>query len=194
MDVRTLSLGVLTHGPMTGYEIRKILEANFRHVVSAGYGSIYPALAELAAEGAVTVRAVEQDKRPDKKVYAITEAGRARLVDDLLATEGRHRVRSEFLVLMCFAHLLPPAKVEAVLDAMIANFERWLGEGLEVPAGEECGCLGAAATPGGQFARGYGRAVLSAALQFMKTERAPFLNELRSRRRETRAPEAEAAE
>jgi PadR family transcriptional regulator AphA len=133
---------------------------------------------------------VEQDKRPDKKVYAITAAGRARLVADLIATEGRHRVRSEFLVLMSFAHLLPPAKVEAVLDTMIANFERWLAEGLDPEAGDGCGCFPSAATPGVRFARGYGRAVLSAAVDFMKTERDPFLAELRAKQ----GPVAAAAE
>lgn len=175
MDVRTLSLGVLSRGAMTGYEIRKYLDANFRHVVSAGYGSIYPALAELTGEGLVTVTSVEQERRPDKKIYAITEAGRARLVADLVATAPRHRVRSEFLILMCFADLLPREKVEESLDAMMRQWERWLYEDLERCEREEGGVT---ATPGMQFAVGYGRAVLTAALGYVRRQRRTLLDAL----------------
>jgi DNA-binding PadR family transcriptional regulator len=197
MDVRTLSLGLLMHGPMSGYEIKKRLETSFRHFVSAGYGSIYPALADLAAAGLVTVRAIEQDKRPHKKLYAITPAGRERLVADLMATPPRHRVRSEFLVLMYFAHLLPPEKVEQALDAMIDSWERWLGE--DIQSCEESGeaAPGVPLTPGMEFAVGYGRAVLTAALAYVKQGRGPFLAALAAEGRDGRAaasPAARAAE
>lgn len=179
MDVRTLSLGVLTHGPMTGYEIKKCLEENFRHFVQASYGSIYPALAELAAEGLVTVASVEQERRPDKKVYALTESGRERLVADLLATAPRHRVRSDFLVLMCFAHLLPRDKVEASVDAMIDQYDRWLHHELEACERTEPGQI---LTAGERFAIGYGRTVLNAALAYLKRQRDPFLRDFDAER------------
>jgi PadR family transcriptional regulator, regulatory protein AphA len=191
MDVRTLSLGVLTHGPMTGYEIKKVLEENFRHFVSASYGSIYPALAELAAAGHVTVAAVEQDKRPHKKVYELTEAGRARLVADLMATEARHRVRSEFLVLMYFAHLLPPAKVDRALGDIVASWERWLHEGIAQAEESQTGPNGSPLEPGMRFALGYGRVVLGAVLDYVKGEGGTLLRELEARQRR---PPAEVAE
>ena len=62
----------------SGYEIKKDIEEGlFSHFIDASFGSIYPALTQLAAEGLLTVRAEEQTGKPDKKVYAITEAGRA---------------------------------------------------------------------------------------------------------------------
>ena len=75
MDVKTLCLGVLAERPMTGYEIKKLFDRGFRHFFVAGYGSIYPALAELAQAGLVTVESVDQERRPDKKVYRITAVG-----------------------------------------------------------------------------------------------------------------------
>ncbi|HEX8374825.1 MAG TPA: PadR family transcriptional regulator, partial [Geminicoccaceae bacterium] len=126
MDVKTLCLGVLTERPMSGYEIRKRFEEAFQHFFLAGFGSIYPALADLAADGLVTVESVEQEKRPDKKVYRITERGRRALIGDLMAAEPRHKIRSEFLALVYFAHLLPPARVEDVIDAMIREWETCL--------------------------------------------------------------------
>jgi PadR family transcriptional regulator AphA len=178
MDVRTLSLGMLTHGPMTGYEIKKCLEENFRHIVSAGYGSIYPALAELAAEGLVAVTEIEQERRPDKKVYRLTPSGRERLMADLLETKARHRVRSEFLVLMYFAHLLPHAKVEEAIDTIVSQWERWLYEDLEHYEAQQSGVAGEPMTPGMRFAVGYGRTVLTAALAYVKRQRGTLLREL----------------
>jgi len=185
MDVRTLSLGVLTHGPMTGYEIKKCVEENFRHFVSASYGSIYPALAELAAEGLVTLASVEQERRPDKKVYALTAKGRERLAADLLATAPRHRVRSEFLVLMCFAHLLPRAKVAASIDAMIGQYARWLHHEIEACEQAEAS---QPLSAGERFAIGYGRTVLNAALAYLKRQRDPFLRDFDAERQA--APDA----
>ena len=69
MNVRTLCLGVLTAGEASGYEIKKdIEEGMFSHFIDASFGSIYPALTQLAGEGLLTVRAEEQTGKPDKKV------------------------------------------------------------------------------------------------------------------------------
>src|ERR1043166_3201232 len=78
MDVRTICLGILTRGDATGYEIKKLFEDDdYQHFVEASFGSIYPALSRLTEEGLVSVREEAQEKRPDRKVYSITPAGRA---------------------------------------------------------------------------------------------------------------------
>jgi DNA-binding PadR family transcriptional regulator len=80
MDVATLCLAVLAHGPASGYEIKKELEDGaYSHFFRASFGSIYPALARLAQEGFVTGREQEQAKRPDKKVYRLTPGGKREL-------------------------------------------------------------------------------------------------------------------
>lgn len=193
MDVKTLCLGVLAERPMTGYEIKKLFEEAFRHFFLAGYGSIYPALAELARDGLVTVESVEQDKRPDKKVYRITPAGRGLLVRELAATEPRHKVRSEFLALVYFAHLLPPERLEAVLDSMIAHWERTLA--LDLGSTErrraERGCP--PLTPGMRFGLGFGRTMLTTAIGYVKEHRAELLAE-QAVAAATGSPPARAAE
>lgn len=167
MDVKTLCLGVLTEGDKTGYAIKQRFEEAFHHFFVAGFGSIYPALAELTRAGLVTCQSVEQDKRPDKKVYSLTPAGRQTLVDQLGTTPPRHKVRSEFLVLMYFAHLLPPERVAAVAEQMVAS---WSAQVAEIDQ-----CLGAMdqehdpqVAPGTRFAAGYGRAVWSAAIAYVR--------------------------
>ncbi|HEX6141629.1 MAG TPA: PadR family transcriptional regulator [Geminicoccaceae bacterium] len=167
MDVKTLCLGVLTEGDRTGYEIKQRFEEAFNHFFGAGFGSIYPALAELTRRGLVTCESVEQEKRPDKKVYSLTPAGRKALVDELVATPPRHKVRSEFLVLMYFAHLLPPERVAEITEQMVAHW-RPVIEGIE-----RCVLASDAAEiqPGMRFAAGFGRAVLGAAAAYVDQNR-----------------------
>ena len=54
MDVKTVCLGMLTDGDATGYDLKKHFDSSFGHFYSAGYGSIYPALASLADHGLVS--------------------------------------------------------------------------------------------------------------------------------------------
>ena len=166
MDVKTLCLGVLTEGDKTGYEIKRCFEDAFSHFFVAGFGSIYPALAELSRRGLVSCRSVEQEGRPDKKVYSITPEGERVLVDELMRTPPRHKVRSEFLVLMYFAHLVPPSRLAAIIDQMIARWEPTLAEIERCMTADDVQTM-----PGRRFAAGYGRAVISAALAYLRAHK-----------------------
>jgi DNA-binding PadR family transcriptional regulator len=171
MDVKTLCLGVLTEGDKTGYEIKRCFEDAFSHFFVAGFGSIYPALAELSRRGLVTSRGVEQEGRPDKKIYSITPEGERALAAELAGTPPRHKVRSQFLALMYFAHLLPPERVAGIIDQMIAQWEPTVAK-IE-------GCVTAEQlTPGMRFAAGYGRAVLGAALAYVRANKEDLVREV----------------
>jgi DNA-binding PadR family transcriptional regulator len=163
MDVKTLCLGVLTERDLSGYEIKRHFEDAFSHFFVAGYGSIYPALADLTDRGLVSCTSVLQEKRPDKKVYSLTPKGREALINELMTTPPRHKVRSEFLVLMVFAHLLPKERVADIADAMIAQWDELLSS-IDGCTDEECEGL----SPGMQFAVGYGQAVIGAARQYVR--------------------------
>jgi DNA-binding PadR family transcriptional regulator len=126
MDVKALCLGVLTLRDMTGYEIKKHFEQSFAHFSVAGYGSIYPALSEPTQVGRVSCQDVAQDKRPDKKMYSITDAGRAQLAAAVAETPPRHKVRLEILVLMYFAHLIARERLAEVLDERVRDIDGML--------------------------------------------------------------------
>lgn len=167
MDTRTLCLGVLTLGDATGYDIKKRFEHSFRHFMAVSQAAIYPALRELNEAGLVTCTRVEQADRPARKVYSITEAGRQSFVDALVATPPRHEVRSSFIALVFFGHMLPHDKLIATLDEQLADFEAriatcraWLAEGADddIP-------------PGMRFAAGFGVTVLSAACAYIRDNR-----------------------
>jgi PadR family transcriptional regulator AphA len=194
MDVKTLCLGLLTERPMTGYEIKKRFETGFRHFFPAGFGSIYPALAELAQAGLVTVENVEQDKRPDKKVYRATETGHRVLVDELVATEPRHKVRSEFIALVYFAHLLPPERVAAVLDAMVRHWEHVLLDDLAQADRPDADGACPELTPGMRFALAFGRTMVRTALDCVKQQKPQLLRELEVSARPAAEQNAQAAQ
>lgn len=191
MDVKTLCMGVLSQGDKTGYEIKKCFEHSFRHFFVAGFGSIYPALADLAKRGLIAVQDVEPGSRPDKKVYRLTTAGLEALKGELGEAEPRHKIKSEFLVLMYFGHLLPPERLVHVLDSMIQQWEALLWDEIEQVERQHA-CEGALPlTPGEKFAVGYGRTVLNAALAYSRRHRDQLLRELNEPSNQAAAQAAE---
>jgi len=167
VHVKTLCLAILSMGDASGYEIKKLLEGPFSHIHEASFGAIYPALARLQEDGLVTCEERSQEKRPDKKVYALTQRGRFDLIQELTVIPGPDRIRSDFLVLMLYAHLLPPAHIANVIETRLGILTSLLAE-LEnsdtspVPAGEESSA---------EFVRGYGKAVLQAAQHYIEENR-----------------------
>jgi DNA-binding PadR family transcriptional regulator len=121
MDVKTVCLGMLTEGEASGYDLKKAFESSFGHCFAAGYGSIYPALASLAECGCVSCEEIAQDGKPDRKVYQITDKGWDQLLAELDNPAPSHKVRSEFLATMAFAHLMTPEQVQTVLDRRIRD-------------------------------------------------------------------------
>jgi DNA-binding PadR family transcriptional regulator len=102
--LRLYLLKLLDESPRHGYDVIRELEDRFMGLYSPSAGTVYPRLARLEAEGLVTHEVTE-----GRKVYRITDAGRAELaerqgdLDDLeqeiagsvrdLATEIRSEVR-----------------------------------------------------------------------------------------------------
>ncbi|MEU4777780.1 PadR family transcriptional regulator [Micromonospora sp. NPDC023633] len=72
--LRLYLLKLLDDGPKHGYELIRLLEERFLGLYAPSAGTIYPRLQRLEADGLVTHTAVG-----GRKVYEITEAGRAEL-------------------------------------------------------------------------------------------------------------------
>lgn len=166
MDVKTVCLGLLTFGEASGYDLKKHFEATVDHFFATGFGSIYPALAALAEDGLVTCEAQPQEGRPDRKVYRITADGESHLRATLERVEPTHRVRSELMALLYFAHLMPPQRVRALLDERIAHMEAGLQQM------RRSNCPAENDWPGSvRFVQGFGAALLEAAIGYMRDHR-----------------------
>jgi|APSaa5957512622_1039677.scaffolds.fasta_scaffold25807_2 DNA-binding PadR family transcriptional regulator len=106
MDIKTMVLGFLMRGSMTGYELKKRFSLSFSFFSALSYGSIYPALKKLEQEGLITLKVEVQDGSPNRKVYTITDSGRKAFLEDLRTPFTLERQKSAFLArLFFFAHL-----------------------------------------------------------------------------------------
>ncbi|MGB2569756.1 PadR family transcriptional regulator [Micromonospora citrea] len=84
--LRLYLLKLLDDGPRHGYELIRLLEDRFLGLYAPSAGTIYPRLQRLEVEGLVTHTAAG-----GRKVYEITEAGRAELrrrADELATLES----------------------------------------------------------------------------------------------------------
>ena len=166
MDVKTVCLGMLTDGPASGYDLKKQFESSFAHFFAAGYGSIYPALSSLSAAGLVECEEVPQEGKPDRKVYQITGDGQQFLLNALQNPSPCHKIRSEFLATMCFAHLMRPEDIETVLDNRLADIGRYQEMFRQLEA-EEMGDW----PEGAKFVLGFGKAVAGAMQTYINENR-----------------------
>lgn len=163
MDVKTVCLGMLTDGEASGYDLKKQFESTFAHFFAAGYGSIYPALSTLANDGLVDCTEIPQDGKPDRKVYRITDAGREQLLAALDNPSPTHKVRSEFLATICFAHLMSKQQIETILENRIAEIDEYM----EMFSAFEDDCMDEW-PPGMQFVCGCGKAIMQTMRRYIQ--------------------------
>ena len=157
---------MLTDGEASGYDMKKCFESSFGHFFPAGYGSIYPALSTLARNGLVEYELVAQDGKPDRKVYSITKLGREALMEGLENPNPSHKVRSEFLATLWFAHLMSDQQVDAVVENKLQELDQFL-QLLEEFAVADCHRMG----PGAQFVAGFGKHMASSFKQYIEDNR-----------------------
>ena len=169
MDTKTLCLGILNLRDASGYDIKKLFEEAFSHFQGVSFGSIYPALNQLTEQGLATYREEHRPKHPAKKVFQVTDAGRKAFLAALGQTQPMEKYRSDFSVLLMFAHLCPSERLAEVLDQQMANLETELEylHGIE-PRDD--------LTAGMRFTIQYGIAAKQARLDFLRQRREPLLH------------------
>ena len=162
MNVKILCLGYLSLREATGYEIKKDVEEGlFGHFIEASYGSIYPALNQLAVDGLVTFREEEQAGKPDKKIYTISPVGEKVLRQALSVLPAQDKYKSEFLFVMLLQHYLSPEQKQAAMEKQLADLKSDLSniESCRVEMGDN---------DASSFVMGYGEAVLKAGVTYLE--------------------------
>jgi DNA-binding PadR family transcriptional regulator len=87
-------LGLLKERAMHGYQLKKHLAETLGSFWQVSYGSLYPALRRLQADGAVEMIFPKEQIGRRKNVYRITEKGEA-LFTDLGGADGRRGQRGQ---------------------------------------------------------------------------------------------------
>lgn len=164
MNVRTLCLAILGGGDSTGYEIRKLVsDGHFSHFGDASFGSIYPALNKMEADGLVVSREEQQEGKPNRKVFSITDAGREEFLVALSKPAQKDIFKSEFLLLAMCAELMQPAHVTRAIEMQIAFLKSEL-EIIESAVAE-------VDFAGADWVANYGRACLTSGLDYINENR-----------------------
>ena len=90
MKKETLCLGLLSLGPRSGYEIKQMFEGPLSDFYSLSFGTIYPTLNNLQSNKYVSCKQHTQSKKPDKKVYTITNKGLDLMKSNLLSDAAEY--------------------------------------------------------------------------------------------------------
>ena len=99
-------LGLLNDSPLTGYQIKRLIDLRFRFFWSESYGQIYPTLAALKADGLIEEVNNKAPRNRSQNTYRITAAGIEDLRRWLRQPVVRETVRLEILLKMYFSHLV----------------------------------------------------------------------------------------
>jgi PadR family transcriptional regulator AphA len=121
-------LGFLNYRPFSGYDLKKVFDSSVRHFWAADQSQIYRTLARMTQKGYIEQEIIEQTDRPDRKVYHITESGRAELQSWLRSPLPSEVVRSAEFIQIFFAGQLSD---EEILE-MFTRFADQMRMGLKM--------------------------------------------------------------
>lgn len=133
MSLSHAILGLLDLAPMTGYDLKKTFDGSVAHFWAADQAQIYRTLARLVDDGAVAVRVVPQEGRPDRREHSITDGGRKELAAWLGSPLEAERTREPFLARVFFAGREDPAVARRMLAGRRASAEERLAVLRELP-------------------------------------------------------------
>ncbi len=117
-------LGLLAFGgPLSGYDIKRLFDHILAVMWATAQSQIYKELRHMKALGWVAMEREEQESRPDRKLYSITEEGRAALRRWQAQPPEVFQLRDELLLKMLFGSFAAPGDLAQHLRASIAAHE-----------------------------------------------------------------------
>ncbi len=119
MSLNHVILGLLNKEPMTGYEMKKIIQNTPFLYWSGNNNQIYKAVVELLDEDYVTKRVEHQDGAPSKNVYTLTGEGLRELNRWLLAETDAPVFRKEIFIKLALSGRLG----RSYISGMLASYE-----------------------------------------------------------------------
>ncbi|MDT0305169.1 PadR family transcriptional regulator [Streptomonospora wellingtoniae] len=131
MALRNAVMAALLEGEASGYDLARSFDASVADFWMATPQQLYRELERMATEGLVQARMVEQEKRPNKRLFSLTDTGRRALYAFTAAPPRPGAMREELMVQVQAADVGDTGAVrEAVAERMawargkIARYER----------------------------------------------------------------------
>ncbi|CAM02743.1 PadR family transcriptional regulator [Saccharopolyspora erythraea NRRL 2338] len=98
MALKHALLAALLEGEASGYDLAKQFDVSVANFWSATPQQLYRELERLAEEGLVAARVVRQQRRPDKRLFTLTDEGRRQLAAFTARQPRPTAIRDELLV------------------------------------------------------------------------------------------------
>jgi len=120
-------LAMLRQRPQHGYEIKKSIDQVFGGTVALNNKVLYPALKHFEEVGAVVRQVVQQEGKPNRHIYDLTERGIELLHASLCDFPPEQAANeAEFFTRVAFFEYLDPQEQEAILKKRLAYLETGL--------------------------------------------------------------------
>jgi PadR family transcriptional regulator AphA len=120
-------LGLLAFfGPLSGYDIKRLFDQMLTPMWGAVHSQIYHELRRMKELGWVEMEREEQEIRPDRKVYSMTDAGRIALAAWQEQSPAIPQLRDELLLKVLFGSFTTPEALARTLQAGILLHEQRL--------------------------------------------------------------------
>ncbi|MBD2099779.1 PadR family transcriptional regulator [Leptolyngbya sp. FACHB-261] len=108
MSLAHAILGLLEQEEMTGYDLKtNCFDQCIAHLWPADQAQIYRTLDKLVEQGWIACTVEVQQERPNRKVYRLTEAGKAELNRWIQQPQSLPTMRDPLLIQLYFAAQLP---------------------------------------------------------------------------------------
>ncbi|MGW5637194.1 PadR family transcriptional regulator [Streptomyces sp. NPDC003832] len=117
MSLKYAVLAALLEGEASGYELSKVFDVSLANFWAATPQQLYRELERLAQDGLVSARVVQQERRPNKRMFTLTETGREEL--RAFAVEPVRRpaaMRDELLIKIQAMDESDPAATRALIE------------------------------------------------------------------------------
>jgi len=116
MTIDYALLGMLSWKPLSGYDMKRMIQASPVMYWSGNNNQIYRSLVKLLKQGYVTNELHCQEGAPDKKIYHLTDSGRAAFQKWLLHTSPETpEFRKTFLIQLSWAGELPTEQLASLM-------------------------------------------------------------------------------
>ncbi len=128
-------LGFLSYGKMSGYDLAKAFSDSVQFFWNAQNSQIYLSLDKLEKQGFVTHELVLQTDKPNKKLYSITESGRAEFIRWLSDRNENitAEFKSAFLMKVFFSGNLPPEQSVEMLKKFVSDCRAYISTMNTIP-------------------------------------------------------------
>jgi DNA-binding PadR family transcriptional regulator len=123
MSLEHAILGFLNYEPMTGYELKKMVDISISHFWPAVQSQIYKTLKSLEKEKWLTYETITQETRPPRKVYSITPIGREQFYNWLVTPHPQNETKIAWMVQLFFAGQLEDPKIIFILKNLLENLQ-----------------------------------------------------------------------